>query len=356
MHSQRFISLILAAAPVTLPAQAGLPGTNVTATVRVRAVSMVGDTTTITTSVAVSFASLERLAGFAIQSSAPIRAIQSTGVQWLVFRNYAGVAGPSWWDPNPPVARGDSTPSLTFSATGVPGTAAVFLAGDSMIIAASAEYVPAYHPLFDLARKSEAIGIYPVPTGGATALVAWLQAQGDSACAIGWISSGTLCSTLHGQSANVNYNSIRQYGTSLDSARSHGSAVSDAAYFLLKPNASYSLAHLPPPPLTDSISGDTATSIYTAHPSGGTPGYSYLWEWCTTNCGGSALRAQSGGPPPAVVPNTVGNGWSNVGYTTASICWTMSQSTLRSTVTDAKGVQAIAYYSVPVLQHVCGGP
>ncbi|MGH8338511.1 MAG: hypothetical protein ACRETL_17175 [Gammaproteobacteria bacterium] len=131
--------------------------------------------------------------------------------------------------------------------------------------------------------------------------------------------------------------------------------MSDAGYFLLKPNATYVLAHITPPPLSAYITGDTATSIYTAHPSGGVPAYSYLWEWCAIDCGGgAALRATV--PPPAggVRPDVVAHGWHDVGSSTTSICWTMSQSTLRLTITDAASARVVAYYAVPVLEHVCG--
>jgi hypothetical protein len=47
------------------------------------------------------------------------------------------------------------------------------------------------------------------------------------------------------------------------------------------------------------------------------------------------------------------HGWNDVGYTTSSICWTMSESTLRLTVTGAASTQDVAYYAVPVLEHAC---
>ena len=122
------------------------------------------------------------------------------------------------------------------------------------------------------------------------------------------------------------------------------------------PNLLLYTGFVPPPPLDAYITGDTATSIYMAHPSGGVPSYTYLWEWCASDCGGDALRAPAGVSAGGVQPKTVEHGWHDVGYYTESICWVMSGSTLRLTVTDAASSQVIAYYTVPVLEHVCGGP
>lgn len=69
--------------------------------------------------------------------------------------------------------------------------------------------------------------------------------------------------------------------------------------------------------------------------------------------GDDALRAPARASAGGVHPNTIVHGWNDVGYTTSSICWTMSESTLRLTVTDAASTQDVAYYAVPVLEHVC---
>ncbi|MGH7592907.1 MAG: hypothetical protein ACRELE_03525, partial [Gemmatimonadales bacterium] len=171
----------------------------------------------------------------------------------------------------------------------------------------------------------------------------------------GWITSSTLCSTLHREANGGDYAGASAFAASLDSARTAGSAVTDNAYYLLHTNANYARAHITPPPLSAYITGDTATSIYTAHPGGGVPAYSYLWEWCAIDCGGgAALRAPVRPPAGGVHPDVVAHGWHDVGSYTASICWTMSQSTLRLTITDAARTQVVAYYTVPVLEHVCG--
>jgi hypothetical protein len=340
--------------PTMMVAQGGLPGTNVSAVVRVRNAYMVGDTTTVVTlSVAVNSGSPEHLLGVIVQTLAGNLVVTSPGSAWSVFTTYHSIPGASWWNPYT-IAPGDSTPTLTFSGHGIPGISRMYLRGDSDITVPDTVYVPAYDPLNDLSVKVLAVGIRTAPSGS-TALAANLQVQSDSACALGWITSSGLCSTLHTSSASDAYASIYQFSASLDSARGAGSAVSDAAYWLLKPNATYTLAHITPPALSAYIPGDTATSIYTAHPSGGAPSYSYHWDWCAIDCGGGgdALRAPVRTSVRGVRPNTVVHGWNDVGYYTASICWTMSESTLRLTVTDAASTQVVVYYTVPDLEHNC---
>ena len=355
-----FIGVLVFAAmiPQTVIAQGGLPGTAVVATPRLRSVSMVGDTTTITYSVLVSASSPDHLFGFTIFVPAPTRTVVSPGAEtdWGVTNLFEGQTVAGWWAMNK-IAPGDSTPSLVFKAVGLPGIDKAWMTGDSVLKPWGSDtmYYPAYDWLASLSAKTVAVGTDPAPTGS-IALAARLQMQSDSACALGWITSSSLCSTLHTNSGNDSYATINQFGVSLDSARSGGSAVSDAAYWLLKPNATYVLAHTTPPALSADITGDTATSIYTAHPSGGVPAYSYYWEWCAIDCGGgggSALRAPARPLSRGVQPNTVVHGWHDVGYDTASICWTMSESTLRMTITDTHSTQVVAYYTVPVLEHVC---
>jgi hypothetical protein len=356
MSNLRICCFALMAVPCALFAQGGLPGTNVSAMVRFRSVTVVGDTTTVALSVAVNSASVEHLAGIAIKSSADGRIVHSPGSGWWVFSVYDSIPGASWWNQSP-TAPGDSTPTLTFSARGVPGLSTVYLRGDSDITVPDSVYVPAYDPLEDLSRHVIGIGVEAVSTDPIV-LATRLQTLSDSACALGWITSSTLCSTLHANSASDASSLITQFGASLDSAHAAGSAVNDAAYWLLKPNASYVLAHVPPPALSVYITGDTATSRYTAHPSGGVPGYSYYWEWCASECGsggGDALRAPQRLSGGGGRPKTVAHGWNDVLYDGATVCWTMSESTLRVTVTDAVDTQVVAYYFVPLLEHTCGG-
>ncbi len=353
MTAFRPIFLLLAFVPAVARAQGRYPGASVNATPRLRSVVRVGDTTTISYSVLVSASSPDRLFGFTISLPSVSATVISPAPEpdWSATNSFEGRQVAGWWSMHT-IAPGDSTPTLVFRGVGIAGQAMAWLTGDSATKIPGDDSTTSGGGGFldSLSAVTTAVGIVPAPTDP-SAIVTLLRTQSDTSCTLGWITSSTLCSTLYSEASTDDYASISAYGASLDSARSAGSAVSDAAFYLLKTNATYALAHIAPPALSAYITGDTATSIYTAHPSGGTPGYSYLWEWCAIDCGGGEeVRAP---PGKGVHPNEVEHGWHSVGGNDASLCWTMSDSTLRLTVTDADSHEVIAYYTVPELEHVC---
>lgn len=354
MNSRLLFALVVVA-PGLARAQGSLPGSTVVATPRLRALVRSGDTTIVTYSVLVSSTSPDRLFGFTISVAAPVAVVVSPGsaAEWGAFKNFEGRQVAGWWSLHT-TAPGDSTPSLVFKAIGVPGIATAWLTGYGATkpVADSLD-APAYDWLNDQSATTSAMGVYSAPFSQPT-IAGYLQTQTDNACSLGWISSSALCTALHGFATN-DYAAIQHYATSLDSARSAGSTVNDAAYWMLSINQSYAFAHTAPPPLSVYVTGDTATSIYTAHPSGGTSSYTYGWEWCAFDCGGGgdALRAPVRAQVVRPRPNSVESGWHDVGSTAASICWVMSESLLRVTVTDTNSSQAIAYFTVPLLAHVC---
>lgn len=96
-------------------------------------------------------------------------------------------------------------------------------------------------------------------------------------------------------------------------------------------------------PLSNSISQQG--SYYTSNPAGGKAPYSFLWEWCATNCGGGAAMVLPQARSPS--PNLVSGGWTTLPSTAQTIYWTGPHpATLRSTVTDALGSQAMATYYI----------
>ena len=240
MATARDLALVALAAvwPLAAHAQSGLPGTNLTTTVRVRNVSIVGDTTTVTLSAYVEPSSLEHLLTLTISVPATPRTVGAAGASphWAQDTVYRDLPVAQWWAMQT-IAPGDSTPSLTFHAVGVPGIGAVWSSGDSEIIAPTGGYVPAYDPLNDLSVKAQTISIVPVPPTF-DSLLGRLPVLTDSACTLGWITDSGLCSALssHLAASPIEY---LAFSDELDSARTHGSAVSDAAYFLLYANVTY---------------------------------------------------------------------------------------------------------------------
>jgi hypothetical protein len=220
-------------------AQGGLPGTNVRATPRVRSVSTEGDTTSIVLSVSVDSASLEHLFGITVRVTAPGRRVVSPGADsdWAVATQFAGKTSAGWWSMGT-ISPGDSTPTLTFSAVGVPGIDTVWFTGDSVLKPVpDTGYYPAYETLRDQSAKSMTIGVdSPPPTFDS--LLGRLHGLTDSSCALGWITDSGLCSALDAH-LTASPSEYLAFSDELDSARTHGSAVSDAAYFLLHGNLTY---------------------------------------------------------------------------------------------------------------------
>jgi hypothetical protein len=241
----------LAAIAVLLPniAAAQLPGTTVIATPRLRNITRGGDTTIVTYSVLVSATSPEHLLGFTISVAGAVATVVSPGVDtlWTATPVFEGHQVAGWWSANT-ISPGDSTPTLVYKAIGLPGMSTAWLTGDSVTKpwAADSENPPAYQWLDSMSAKTSGIGVYPAAITQPS-IATYLRAQTDAACSAGWVTSSALCTALHGF-ATTDYSSIQQYGTSLDSARSAGSAVSDAAYLLLRINQSYALARTTPPP------------------------------------------------------------------------------------------------------------
>ncbi len=106
-------------------------------------------------------------------------------------------------------------------------------------------------------------------------------------------------------------------------------------------------ARQPPPPPLLSNSITQQGSYFTAHPAGGRTPYSFLWEWCITNCSGGGGGGQQAAPARGIQPNRLSDGWTTYPSTEQSINWTGPHpATLRSTVTDASGSQAVATYYI----------
>lgn len=241
----------LTAMAMMLPniAAAQLAGTTVVATPQLRNITRVGDTTIVTYSVLVSATSPEHLLGFTISVAGAVATVISPGVDslWTATPVFEGHQVAGWWSANT-ISPGDATPTLVYKAIGLPGMSAAWLTGDGVTKpwAADSENPPAYEWLESMSAKASAIGVYPAAISQPS-ISSYLRAQTDAACSTGWVTSSSLCAALHGL-ATTDHTSIQQYGASLDSARSVGPAVSDAAYLLLHVNQSYALAHTTPPP------------------------------------------------------------------------------------------------------------
>ncbi|MGH7584382.1 MAG: hypothetical protein ACREL5_14265 [Gemmatimonadales bacterium] len=139
------------------------------------------------------------------------------------------------------IAPGDSTPILQFQSFGLPGIAAAWYAGDSLIVVdeGAGEDVPDYDILSDLSKKVQTVGVDSFPNPRTlSALISRLHTLTDSSCTLVWITDSGLCTALSGD-LGASPTRVIGYANSLDSAHTGGSAVTDAAYLMLSANAAY---------------------------------------------------------------------------------------------------------------------
>jgi hypothetical protein len=138
------------------------------------------------------------------------------------------------------IGAADSTPTLTFSAVGLPTIAAAWYNGDSMYVDPDSGGVvaPFYDPLGAASIHTVTVGVDVAPTT-LTSLVFRLGQLNDSSCTLAWITDSGLCTSLRSNWGVT----IRFFGftSTLDSARTGGSAITDPAYFMLRANADYIL-------------------------------------------------------------------------------------------------------------------
>ena len=239
--SIRFVSVLLARCVLgvaVLSAQ-DLPGKNLDVTVRVRAVTMSKDTVTVSYSLLNSGGSAEALADFTVKALVVPLQVISPSSDWAAGKVFGRLSVATWTSLQG-IAHGDSTPTLTFRAIGLPGIVTAWYAGDSIITVPaddSTSIVPNYNPLLDLSKQIQTVGVDAAPTS-LSALLSRLHTLTDSSCTLTWITNSGLC-TILGADLGASPSHVLAFATSLDSAHAHGADVGNAAYGLLKPNAEY---------------------------------------------------------------------------------------------------------------------
>ena len=279
---------LAAGIPITARSQS-LPGKNLSATIRVRGATTTGDTTTVSYSLANGGASAERLQSFTVSLPAVLKSMSAPGPDsiWVVmgaYRNREAIH----WAYIPGVVQGDSTPTLQLSAIGLPTIVTAWYQGDSVIVDDDGSMAAHdYDVLDDLSNKVQTVGITTAP-GTLALLLTRLRALTDSSCALSWITSSGTCTLLD---AHLSASPRRFFGyiTSLDSARTAGSTLTDAGYFMLKANTDYIKTF-----------GDTATAVFARACVGHTAkldGYNYGYGPLNFT-----YRVNGGASNPIVIP------------------------------------------------------
>ncbi len=256
MRCQGLIALLLAG-PAGLAGQ-GLPGTGLTVSVTVSAVTMSGDTATISYVLANDFASLEQLAAFTVNSrAAPVVVLSPTPPDAWAVASFYRDRTVAQWVPLDLIAQGGQTPALTYRAVGLPGIDTAWYRGNRLPSTFEDDTTTATPPTNEPPQDADPLLYYsvstlsvaaaPMPLGATPAsLTARLDSLRGQSCSMSWVSSTTLCSTLHGYLTSQPAN-LAQFNADLAANHTSGGSVNDNAYWLLKANADYIISISSPP-------------------------------------------------------------------------------------------------------------
>ncbi|MDX2122120.1 MAG: hypothetical protein SF070_13825 [Gemmatimonadota bacterium] len=252
----RLLPAALAALCLAAPAAAqAVPSANVRVRLTYHSITIRGDTTQITLGVAVDSASPESL--FVLTIDAPTRVITvhepPPRIEWAASVAYRGRTVAAWAALTL-VAPGDTTPTLWYSALGLPGIDSAWAEGyypppivQEDLADSSYSSTPDVDPLHARSVQFLTVGIEPMPPGATRAsLTARLDSLRGEACALGWITSDTLCAALH-EYLNGTPPAFDHFRAALNTAFTPGGPVSDEAYGLLRANLDYLLNLAPRP-------------------------------------------------------------------------------------------------------------
>jgi hypothetical protein len=243
-YATLFLALVSCSAGAAIAQE--LPGRNLTVTVHVRNITRSADTVTISYVLHNALNSKEMLVFFTVD--APVKPLTvfrpDPDSSWHVSTQFRTRTVAKWVALGG-IAQGDTTPTLTFRARGLPAFVTAWYRGDSLpsIFEDDTAGVPNApmdaDPLLDLSRAIKTIGVKS--SEGVTLVGAdfklWQRDLTENACSLEWISS-SVCSNLLG---HLDAEPIRILGyiRTLDSAYSLTSAVSGPAYQVLKSSTDY---------------------------------------------------------------------------------------------------------------------
>lgn len=257
----------------------GAPGTNLTVAVSVQRIQMRGDTAFVQYVVRNSPTSAEELWNFTVDApSRPLRVVRPQARErWTTGVSAQGLQVARWAVLGTHVAAGARTPSLEYSALGLPAMAAYWAGGYFPVPdyePVDEDALPALSPQQGLAANAvpgQTVGVVPFPTDLSPGnLLARLRALSDSACSLGWIQGRGTCREL---GAHLDQASRELQRGRREEARAHlrefvrdvrersgrgpgeaergdderedrGAAVNSSAYWLLTVNAEYLLTQL----------------------------------------------------------------------------------------------------------------
>lgn len=239
----------------------GAPGTNVSVTVGVSALSMRGDTADVTYVLKNAPSSGESLAQFIVDAPAPVFRIFAPVPQasWFTSTLFGERSVALWAALDAQVPPGQDSPPLRFEAFGLPTIVACWSEG---YYPPPTDIPSDTAPLPDILASNSVpdttVGLEPFPIDrSAGNLLVRLRGLLDQTCgtALAWITSSTVCTSL-GAKLDMASQKLSQADTAgaraqiesflseLEAQHGSGLPVNDSAYWLLKVNAEYILTRL----------------------------------------------------------------------------------------------------------------
>ncbi len=259
--------LLLSAHGIPCLAQ-GNPGTNLTVVVKVVTATQIGDTTHVRYVLANQAQSQESLFTFTVDAPATVLSIIRPGprTEWSIATVYRQRSVAGWAVLGRFVVPGDSTPTLEFSARGLPTVVSAWYRGhysppatfESDPDTANYVNVPDVDPLIANSVETKTVGVGPIAPGTSdSALIVRLGNLRGQACSLTWITDATLCSSLqakldraardleHGRNAAAKTD-LQSFNDLLTANHGAGTpnTVGDSAFWLLKVNADYVIGRL----------------------------------------------------------------------------------------------------------------
>lgn len=268
MNGARRLRSLAPALPFLMTGIVAGQGKDLTVDIRVAAVAMLGDTTTVNYVLRNLQASQESLFTFTVDAPSPVLMLVRPGSrqQWNIGTDYRGRSVADFAALGSYIAPGDSTPLLGFGALGLPGIVTAWYGGhfplpstfESDSDTTAYVDVPEVDPLTANSVQTTTVGIDPIAPGTTDpALVERLGSLTTQACSLIWITSGNLCNSLqskldkaardlqHGKNATAKAD-LQSFNTLLETNHGPGSSgsVGDSAYWLLRVNADYVIGRL----------------------------------------------------------------------------------------------------------------
>ena len=249
--------LVLALCSRSAAAQPG-PGQNVHVNVAISSVTLRGDTTGVSSTVANLATSLEKLNAFLVDAPSGVLRIQrpSPVRNWGAFTDFS--ARPiAYWAILGLLPAGTTSPVLYYESVGLPAIVTFWAGGDFPLTGGEADEpnpsAPPIDPLVSEMINGKTVGVNPWPTDRSSkALIARLRTLTQTSCAapLTWITSSTLCTKLIGYLDQAETNraagkrpqaksAMNSYISSLSgkTAGTFAAGVTNPGYWLLKPNA-----------------------------------------------------------------------------------------------------------------------